>query len=143
MDDEIEFDSKAELRGRISKMDRWSYNKLLTDLARNVLFTRGNPESRIWVERFVTALSVINTKQLPIKDKINNKKDTLLKEINLEYDNKLEKHPNMKRFVKYSLERSLRQWYWEHLFEYALDLATEAGFTLGIDLIHEAEGIRS
>jgi hypothetical protein len=152
MNDEEDIDNNIEaagappisdgMRGTVSKYDKWAYNNVLVDLARQVLFHRNTPKSYEWVERFIAALCVVNTRHLPIKDRIDAKKHALLAEANSVYDKWVADNPTAKRSKKYRVECDVRRQYWNELFEFALDVATDAGFTINIDLIHESDGLR-
>jgi hypothetical protein len=130
-EEEIE-NTAYDLDGRVSKIDKWKYNDTLNILARNALFLKGTPRFGYWVSRFVTALKPINTDKLPLRQILVDaeyhlsekyywiKIDQLRKNYEIWYDD-------------FKRDHYLSIWeeeYWEKLFDYALELATRAGFTI-------------
>lgn len=140
-DEYIEIDTD----GKVSKLDKWQYNDTLNLLARNALFTRKTQLFGYWVDRFVTALKIVNTKNLPLKKML------------LEHDNQLRdsKYYNKTEQLKKNHEiwydpikrdNYLGVWeeqYWEALFDYSLELATQAGFTIYLESVDESIAMRA
>jgi len=123
---------KEDLDGRVSRVDKWKYNDTLNILARNALFSKGLPQFSNWVDRFVAALKPINTKRLPLKKKLEDADDYFYK---IEYFDKREKLKLSPEIWgdPYKKGGYLDKWsqnYWEALFDYSLELATQAGFTI-------------
>ena len=131
-----------EFPGHASEYDKWKYNFILNDLARQALYTLGNPYFSHWVKRFIKALRVIDVEKLPIREKIDNENKTLLdiyyNKVNiLQKDYDIWNHPLKRAEV---LDRYEEE-YWESLFDYGLDIATKAGFTIDIKLSSEGADI--
>jgi len=130
--------------GKVSKLDKWDYNKTLNILARNALFTKKTPQFGYWVDRFVTALKVVNVKKLPLK-KILNEQEEKIRYIEY-YDKADELKKNYEVWHDpYKRDNYLDLWeekYWEHLFDYSLELATQAGFTIYLESIDESIALR-
>ena len=130
--------------GKVSKLDKWDYNKTLNILARNALFTMKTPVFGYWVNRFVTALKVVNVKKLPLK-KMLIEKDSEIRE--QEYYNKTDQLQKNNEVWNdyYRRDFYLSLWeekYWEALFDYSLELATQAGFTIYLESIDESIALR-
>ena len=130
--------------GRASKVDKWKYNDILNDLARRAWYNYGTPNFTHWASRFINALRIVNIKNLPLKKMINKKDNELKETLFYKKADQLKKrydiwNDNYKRIIY------LDKWehdYWEALFNYCLDLATQAGFTLVIDSIDESVALR-
>ena len=130
--------------GRASRVDKWKYNDILNDLARQAWYNLGTPWFTYWAKRFIKALSIVNIKNLPLK-KIIHEKDIELKESL--YYNRTDKLKKKYEIWNDPFKRDiyLHKWeeeYWETLFDYCLDLATQSGFTLVIDSIDESVALR-
>lgn len=128
MTDEIDYD----IEGKVSKLDKWKFNDTLNILARNAYFTKGTPMFSSWVDRFVTALKPVNTKKLPLKEKIETADAFLSEKYYWEKHDKLKKNYEI---WYHPIKRDLyldkwKEQYWEKLFDYAMELATSAGFTI-------------
>jgi len=129
--------------GRASKVDKWKYNDTLNDLARKSLYTLGTPSFSYWSKRFIRSLRIVNLKNLPLKKMIDNK-DEELKQIYYDKEKDLKKKYEI-WYDAYKRDSRLSKWeeeYWEDLFEYCLELATKAGFTLHLDSIDESIALR-
>jgi len=142
-DDDNEF-IELGVPGRASRVDKWKYNDILNDLARRALYTMGTPVFSYWSYRFVKALQVVNIKNLPLKRIIYEKNEYLLDVFHDKKDD-LKK----KRWIwhdEYKRDCYLDLWgeqYWCDLFEFCLELATKAGFTLQLDSIDESVALRA
>lgn len=119
---------KKESGAMVSKMDKWKYDNILSLLARNCIFTKGTQSFYMWVDRLATALRCINTKQLPLRQKIDVERKQMNECYNedTDYLEKVEPHA-IKRFV---MEDSIRQQHYENFLDFLLDLATDSGFTI-------------
>lgn len=132
------------LTGRASKVDKWKYNDILNDIARRALYNLATPSFGYWSKRFVKALRVINIKNLPMKDMID-KQDFLYRDTL--YYNKIDelKKNNEVWFDLYKRDYYLDKWeeeYYVAIFDFCLELATQAGFTFHLDSIDESVAIR-
>jgi len=139
-DEYIEIDTY----GKVSKLDKWDYNKTLNILARNALFTRKTPQFGYWVDRFTTALKIVNVKKLPLKKMLQEEEEKIRE---IEYYSKTDQ---LKKNFEiwnddYKRDTYLNLWeenYWEKLFDYTLELATQAGFTIYLESIDESIALR-
>jgi hypothetical protein len=144
MTDEIDDIIEIETSGKVSKLDKWEYNKTLNILARNALFTKKTPKFGYWVDRFVTALKVVNVKNLPLKKMLSETKEKILEKEYYRKEDKL-KHNYEIWNDPYKRDICLDEWeeqYYEKLFDYSLELATQAGFTIYLESIDERMSMR-
>jgi len=124
--------------GKVSKLDKWEYNKTLNVLARNALFTKKTIQFGFWVDRFITAIKIVNIESLPLKKMIKDEE----KKIRSNYYDKLDM---LKKNIEiwyddYKRDYYLDIWaeqYWEELFDYGLEVATQAGFTIYLESIDQ------
>ena len=130
--------------GKVSKIDKWKYNDILNDLARHALINKGNIYFNGWVKKFVTALKPVSTPNLPMKTKLEKVEQQLgerlywSKRRNLQKNRAIWYHP-------YKSEGYLNKWeqdFWEAYFDYALEMATQAGFTIHLDSIDQGIAMR-
>jgi len=138
--EEIEID----LAGKVSKLDKWDYNKTLNILARNALFTRKTHQFGYWVDRFVTALKVVNVKNMPLKKMLQEQDQELRIEYYYGRTDELKKNYEI-WYDDFKRDYYLDLWeeqYWENFFDYALELATQAGFTIYLENIDEGIALR-
>jgi len=130
--------------GKVSKTDKWQYNDTLNILARNALFTKDTPNFGYWVSRFVTALKIVNVKFLPLK-KVLTEADIYFREKCFYEKVDVYSKDNWTWEDPYKRAIMCDKWqqnYWESLFDYALELATQAGFTINLESIDESIAIR-
>ena len=130
--------------GRASKIDKWKYNDILNDIARRGLYVLGTPQFSYWSKRFVRALRIVNLKNLPLKKMIDERDEELKEELYYSKERVLKKNFEV-WYDAYKRDSYLTKWeedYWEALFEYCLELATKAGFTLHLDSIDESIALR-
>jgi len=140
-DEYIEIDTD----GKVSKLDKWQYNDTLNLLARNALFTRKTKLFGYWVDRFITALKIVNTKNLPLKQMLVDN-DQRLREN--KYYTKTERLKKNNEIWYDPIKRDIyldvwEEQYWEALFDYGLELATQAGFTIYLESIDESIAMRA
>ena len=131
--------------GKVSKLDKWQYNDTLNLLARNALFTRKTKLFGYWVDRFITALKIVNTKNLPLKQMLTNNDQTLRETMYYSKTEQLKKN-NEIWFDPIKRDIYLDLWeeqYWEALFDYGLELATQAGFTIYLESVDESIAMRA
>ena len=135
---------EIDVPGRASKIDKWKYNDVLNDIARRALYFLGTPWFRYWAKRFIMAMRVINVRNLPLKKMIDDKDKELREELYYSRADVLKDYYEI-WFDPFKRDFYLDKWeeeYWETLFEYALELATQAGFTLRLDAIDESVALR-
>lgn len=140
MDDYIEISTD----GKVSKLDKWQYNDTLNLLARNALFTRKTRLFGYWVDRFVTALKIVNVKNLPLKRMLTEQDGTLRTELYYSKTDVLKKNYEI-WYDPFKRDYYLDIWeeqYWEALFNYSLELATQAGFTIYLESVDEGIAMR-
>ena len=138
-----EYDDLYDVPGRASKIDKWQYNDILNDIARQGWYNLGTKYFKNWAKRFYKALRVINTKNLPIRKYLDKKHDEL-RDI---YDERVRWLKQREELWGNPVKRDdyLDRWeeeYWEDLFDYSLDLATQAGFTFHLENIDESVALR-
>jgi len=138
-DEEIEID----VAGKVSKVDKWNYNDTLNVLAKNALFTKKTMPFGYWVDRLVTALKIVNVKNLPLKKMLNDQEEIFRDGYYLKLDELKKNYEIWYDPLKRKIQ--LDKWeqiYYETLFDYALELATQAGFTIHLDSIDEGIAMR-
>jgi hypothetical protein len=137
-------DYSIDIGGKVSKLDKWDYNKTLNILARNALFTRKTPHFGYWVDRFVCALKVVNVKNMPLKKMLYEQDNKLRDEYFYTRTDNLKKNHEIWN-DPYKRDYYLDLWeeqYWEAMFDYSLELATQAGFTIYLESIDEGMALR-
>jgi len=139
-----DFIDVEDVTGRASKVDKWKYNDILNDLARQALYTLGTPRFSHWVKRFIKALRVVNVKNLPLRDMIDQTENKLKEQLYYVREDQLKKdyeiwyHPIRRDLYLDKWEEE----YYEAMFDYTLDLATRAGFTFHLESIDEGVALR-
>ena len=129
---------------KVSKVDKWKYNDILNDLARRTLIAKGSVYFGENVLKFITALKPISTDKLPIKQRLA-AAETILSE--RFYWSKIDELKKINAIWNHPLKRGIMEEEWKDdffvaYFDYALDVATAAGFTIQLENIHEGTGIR-
>jgi len=138
-----EYNDLYDVPGRASKIDKWRYNDILNDIARQGWYTLGDPSFKKWSKRFYFALRVVNTKTLPIREALDKKYNELW---NI-YDSRKKWLMKQNELWGDTFKKGdyLDRWeeeFWEELFDYSLDLATQAGFTFHLENVDESVGLR-
>jgi len=139
-----DFIDVEDVTGRASKVDKWKYNDILNELARQSLYTLGTPRFGHWVKRFIKALRVVNVKNLPLRDMIDQTESKLKEQLYYVKEDQLKKQYEIWGDF-YKRDIYLDKWreeYYEAMFDYTLDLATRAGFTFHLESIDESVALR-
>jgi len=117
-----------DIDGKVSKVDKWTYNYTLNEFARNALRTVGTPLFKGWVKKLKMALSAVNSKRLPLRTMIDKEWDEMNDFYNedLDYLERVQPH-----IIKRSItEDWIEEKHHENFLNFLLDLATRAGFTI-------------
>ena len=131
----------VDFEGKVSKLDKWKYNDTLNDIARMCFMHMGLPSFKRHVKALYKALRAASTKKMNIREELDNEYERLWN-IFQSKKNQIADAYWLGWLVQDIRVEEEEDKFWSNLFDYCLECATAAGFTIYTEVIDESVGLR-